>query len=79
MKKAVCSICRISIDLTKDSYVHLIDYREGKFEMEGLYHNKCWQDRFSGKKDVAEAKSMLMNLLNGLGNFNSKTKEDSDY
>ena len=81
MKNKICLICLKSINVDKDSYVHLIDYREGKFDIEGFYHNKCWHDKFSGKEDVQKAKLMLNNLMGQLektGLLNSSMLQEDD-
>ncbi len=41
-KIELCKLCGNKIYLEKDSYVHMIDYKSGKFHMEGYYHNPCW-------------------------------------
>ena len=39
----ICSICFKEIK-EKDSYVHVIDYKEGELYKEGYYHNSCYNE-----------------------------------
>lgn len=55
-----CGICFQAINLEEDSYIHLIDYFQGKFKMEGYYHNQCYNNKI---KIPAQANFMAMGLL----------------
>lgn len=63
-KKEACRLCKKAINLLKDNYVILEDYKEGKFFDKGFYHNKCFldaQNRKSTKTKVLE--KMAYNLF----------------
>ena len=62
LKVETCMICHLGIDTSKESYVHLIDYKEGQFFTEGFYHNKCYVQRISG----GERQKKLMGMANKL-------------
>ena len=56
MKKIeICGLCKKQIDTKKDDFVHLTDYKAGKFFMEGFYHAKCYNDSVGGAKDMKKA------------------------
>ncbi|MEX0594856.1 MAG: hypothetical protein WD512_00015 [Candidatus Paceibacterota bacterium] len=48
VKFEICKLCQRDINLSKDHYVEVIDYKNGKFFMKGYYHNKCYNDRING-------------------------------
>lgn len=74
MKTKNCCICQQSINLEKDSYVHLIDYKKGKFFVEGYYHNKCWNEKFNVARQV---KGRVFGLLDKAENLLGIKKEDT--
>lgn len=39
-----CNLCHEEINLSKDNYVKVTDYKRGNFFMENYYHNKCYND-----------------------------------
>jgi hypothetical protein len=59
-QKETCSLCQGEINIKKDNFCHLIDYRKGKFIGEGFYHIICWNNNLKKNK---EAKQMAFDLL----------------
>jgi len=59
-KTEMCLLCKRPINLDKDSYAHLIDYKEGRFFTEGYYHNVCWKEAFN---TAGQMKSRVANLI----------------
>lgn len=57
MRTKICMICNKLINLSKDDFIHMIDYKSGKFEMEGYYHNRCWHDKL--RNVITDNKEML--------------------
>ena len=66
-----CKICQLGIDTDVESYVNLIDYKFGKFLMEGYYHNDCYRDKITmgqeQKKTLGMAKAILSKLSKTVG------------
>ena len=44
METKVCKICLKEIS-NQDDYIRITDYKEGKFFLEGFYHNQCYQNK----------------------------------
>ena len=59
-KTEMCMLCKKPINLEKDNYAHLIDYKQGKFFTEGYYHNVCWNETFN---TAAQMKTKAFNFL----------------
>jgi len=64
-----CMICFLPINIDKDSYVHLIDYKLGKFYIEGYYHNKCWNEKIDVAKQLKLRTFGLLDKVEGLLGF----------
>jgi len=62
----MCRICLLGISLKKDSYIHLIDYKNGEFFIEGYYHNKCYNERIRGNKKMQDMALRMLNKTNKL-------------
>jgi len=61
-----CEICLLGIDLKKDNYCRLTDYKAGKFFIEGFYHTKCYNDRIKGDPRIKKALIGLLGKTNKL-------------
>jgi len=59
-----CGICGRLIYFKVDDYCHLEDFHKGKFDREGWYHNKCWNDKLRDGKDLSVMKKKAFALLN---------------
>ena len=68
MTDKICKLCNKKIEMKKDSYVRLTDYKEGKFLMEGYYHNACYHAQiqnavmFNKRKLLSHMKGMFPGL-----------------
>jgi len=68
-----CKLCKLGIETKKDNFVQLIDYRLGKFLMEGFYHTKCFTDNINASKQMKEK---TMKLLNSAGKLIGMKEEE---
>lgn len=57
----ICGLCKREINLKKDNYCHLEDYKAGKFFGEGWYHIQCYNDNLNAQKQM---KDKAMGILN---------------
>lgn len=57
-----CGICTKIINLEKENYVKLEDYKEGKFYMEEYYHNTCWHNSMH-KQTIAKLKQGISAIM----------------
>ena len=74
-KKETCRLCKKTINLLKDNYVILEDYKEGKFFDRGFYHNKCFLDRQNQKSHkIKTLESMAYNLLGRANKLMNKSE-----
>lgn len=65
-----CKICMGKIMLSKDSYVHVVDFKLGEFFTEGYYHNNCWH-RALHRQTVDKMMNDLKGVLGGISpNYN---------
>lgn len=61
MKKIeICGLCKKQINTKTDDFCHLIDYKKGKFLMEGFYHKICWVESLRQNRAM---KHYAMNTL----------------
>jgi len=67
-EKKQCKICEGFIDLEKDNYVVVTDYKEGSFYMEGYYHNLCYHKALHKKT----LNTLQFNFLNKLKQITGK-------
>jgi len=79
-----CMICGKEIHLKTDSYINLIDYKDGKFFGEGFYHNPCYNNALKGSRDKQSdaLKTMsfsLMKRVNKLLDKQGVEKDESIY
>ena len=73
----VCGICKNLIYLKKDTYVHMIDYFEGKFHSESYFHNKCNHDKIDNA--ITRNKEKLMgSLKNYIHGVHKKYRDNLD-
>lgn len=58
-------ICKKKIFVDEDDYVNIIDYKSGKYDSEGFYHNKCYIDRIKSPmtKEMNAMKKMAYGLM----------------
>lgn len=66
-KKEICGLCKKYILIGSDSYCHLIDYKEGKFFVEGFYHNPCYNEMLGKAKNLKKVQNVALNLFEKLG------------
>ena len=66
----------MGINLKKDNYCHLIDYKKGKFFLEGHYHTKCYNDRVKGDPKM---KALAMGLLGKANKLLKETGVEEEY
>lgn len=60
MKTQTCKLCFREIDLSKENYVQLIDFKEGKFFMEGFFHTNCYTQKITQhSKTMDKARGIL--------------------
>jgi hypothetical protein len=67
IKNNNCVICENKIDLSKDIYVNLRDYKGKKLVSECFYHLDCWKNRFViTQEKIQEQANEWMKMIKGV-------------
>lgn len=64
-----CNICHRNINVDKDSYVVVTDYKEAKFFSMGYYHNSCYNKAINTTETSAKALEKANKLMDTVNKF----------
>lgn len=65
-KFEICGLCKRKINLRKDNYVQLTDFKEGEFYMEGFYHKDCYNENLTRAKTMKRNVGQMMSQVKSL-------------
>ena len=74
-----CKICQLGIDTDVESYVHLVDYKFGKFLMEGYYHNDCYRNKITMGQEQKKTLQMAKRMLGKVSEMAGIKQEEEVY
>jgi hypothetical protein len=68
MKNKTCMICKTTVKIPGDKYVHVAEHdEEDKQLSKGWYHSKCFRDRLNGTQVQNAVQIKALDILDKIG------------